>query len=220
MVSIFTLAFLLCLHLSCFSYGCLSQDLGSTWVIQDDLILRSLISYVCKDSFSREGHIHRFWNISFLGEPPTSGSLLFTVSAPPLPATPSPITSSSHTEWQPALLLELVSLFPHALTPLLGTLLTQNPAGASVTSSGVWSPVTLPEKLSLNMVLSNEVPFPAPAPRTTQGPAPPFLPSGSACLQNRAFVSRPPTVCVSLVSFPHDNGLHKGRDFCLFCPLL
>ena len=100
-------------------------------------------------------------------------------SVSPLPATPSPITSSSHTEWQPALLLELVSLFPHALTPLLGTLLTQNPAGASVTSSGVWSPVTLPEKLSLNMVLSNEVPFPAPAPRTTQGPAPPFLPSGS-----------------------------------------
>lgn len=82
LVSIFTLAFLLCLHLSCFSYGCLSLDLGSTWVIQDDLILRSLISYVCKDSFSREGHIHRFWNISFLGEPPTSGSLLFTVSAP------------------------------------------------------------------------------------------------------------------------------------------
>ena len=46
------------------------------------LILISLISYVCKDSYSKEGHIHRFWNISFLGEPSTRGSLLFTVSAP------------------------------------------------------------------------------------------------------------------------------------------
>lgn len=37
LASIFTLAFPLCLHLSCFSYERLSLDLGSTWVIQDAL---------------------------------------------------------------------------------------------------------------------------------------------------------------------------------------
>lgn len=80
-----------CRHLSCFSFGCLSLDLGSTWTIPRMISLRSLISYVCKDSFSKEGHIHRFWNIWFwrnpyLWVPP------FTVQ----PSLPLPATLSHH----------------------------------------------------------------------------------------------------------------------------
>lgn len=147
----------------------------------------------------------------FWGNPLPVGpsSSLFQLP-PPLPATLSAITSSSHTEWQPPSLLELMSLFPHTLTPLL-VLFSPRILRGPLSPPQVFALLPLSQRsLSLNMVLNTEVPSPPPAPHTPQGPASPFL---LALLVFRiGLLSAGHPLGVSLVCLPHENGLHKGRD--------
>lgn len=123
-----------------------------------------------KVTFTDSGTYVFFGNLLPVGP---SSSLFQPSPHPPLPATLSAITSSSHTEWQPPLLLELMSLFPHTLTPLV-VLFSPRILQGPLSPSQVFALLPLSQRsLSLNMVLNSEVPSPPPAPRTPQGPASP-----------------------------------------------
>lgn len=93
-------------------------------------------------------------------------------------------------------LLELMSLFPHTLTPCWYSSHPESCRGLSLLLRSLLLPLSQ-RSLSLNMVLNSEVPSP-PQPPHTQGPA---SPSWLCCVfRNRTFVSRPPTGCVTCLS--------------------
>lgn len=136
---------------------------------------------------------------SSLFQPPLHFLPLFQPSLHPVTQNGSPLS-----------LLELMSLFPHTLTPLL-VLFSPRILRGPLSPPQVFALLPLSQRsLSLNMVLNTEVPSPPPAPHTPQGPASPFL---LALLVFRiGLLSAGHPLGVSLVCLPHENGLHKGRD--------